>query len=197
MVSKALFSSAKEEGTDDWGTPQEFFDAVNRLLSFDLDVCATPNLAKCKKYFSPEQNGLLQPWAPFRCWMNPPYSENLLWVTYAEREGRRGALVAGLVPSRTDTEWWHTGAKYARYILLIEGRLTFDTGASEKNPAPFPSALLLWTREELDPEILHALESFGHLIDQSYRFDSQGRYIHKDDFYQIYSDSDDEWWDDE
>jgi len=51
---KAMFSSA----TDMWATPQSFFDRYDRLYNFDLDVCAVANNAKCKRYFSPEDDGL-------------------------------------------------------------------------------------------------------------------------------------------
>ncbi len=29
---------------------------------FELDVCATPENAKCKKYYNPEEDGLKQEW---------------------------------------------------------------------------------------------------------------------------------------
>lgn len=57
-ISNALFSSKTEE----WGTPQSLFDELNKEFIFDLDVCATPENAKCEKYFTKEQNGLLQSW---------------------------------------------------------------------------------------------------------------------------------------
>jgi site-specific DNA-methyltransferase (adenine-specific) len=52
------FSSA----TDDWATPQDFFDSLNAIYNFELDVCASETNAKCAKYFTKEINGLMQPW---------------------------------------------------------------------------------------------------------------------------------------
>lgn len=194
MVKNALFSSADKGGTDDWGTDQEFFDYVDEVMHFEIDVCATPDLAKCDRFFTPEQNGLVQRWAPYVCWMNPPYSENIRWVMYAEREGRRGAIVAALVPSRTDTDWWMSGAKFARYILFVEGRLTFYTG-EWNNPAPFPSALLFFCgKQRLTSKQLFHLEKKGHLVDQSYRIDSHsGLYLPSDAHYGIFEDEEDDW----
>lgn len=40
------FSSASE----DWPTPQEFFQKWNEKFEFDLDVCATPENAKCHRF---------------------------------------------------------------------------------------------------------------------------------------------------
>ena len=57
-LNKALFSSAKE----DWETPQDFFEKLDKEFHFDLDPCADAENAKCKEFFTKEQNGLLQDW---------------------------------------------------------------------------------------------------------------------------------------
>lgn len=66
MVDKALFSSASEE----WETPQDLFDRLDKIYHFTLDVCATPENAKCEKYFTKEDDGLKQSWC-VNVWMNP------------------------------------------------------------------------------------------------------------------------------
>lgn len=48
--------------TDQWATPQEFFDELNKEFAFNLDPCAGEENHKCEKYFTREQNGLLQDW---------------------------------------------------------------------------------------------------------------------------------------
>ena len=53
QLSKALFSSTKE----DWATPQDFFDKLDEEFHFDLDPCADAENAKCKEYFTKEENG--------------------------------------------------------------------------------------------------------------------------------------------
>lgn len=62
QLSKALFSSTKE----DWATPQDFFDKLNEEFHFDLDPCADVENAKCKEYFTKEENGLLKDWGASR-----------------------------------------------------------------------------------------------------------------------------------
>ena len=52
------FSSA----TDDWATPQDFFDLLDREFNFELDVCASPTNAKCEKFFTVDDDGLAQKW---------------------------------------------------------------------------------------------------------------------------------------
>ena len=43
---------------DEYGTPQALFDYYDRIYHFTCDVCATPQLAKCKKFYTPAQDGL-------------------------------------------------------------------------------------------------------------------------------------------
>ena len=135
----------------DWGTPQELFDKLNEEFHFTLDVCALPGNAKCRKYFSPHEDGLSQKWSGV-CWMNPPYGREIeKWMQKACRESERGATVVCLVPAHTDTEWWH---KYALQgeIRFLRGRVRFQ-GANAT--APFPSAIVIfrdqwWKRRWLD-----------------------------------------------
>lgn len=58
MDTSLMFSSK----TDKWATPQDFFDEINREFGFSLDVCALPENAKTTRYYTPEQDGLTQPW---------------------------------------------------------------------------------------------------------------------------------------
>lgn len=43
-------------------TPQSFFDALNRVFRFSLDVCALPENAKCKQFYTPKEDGLNCEW---------------------------------------------------------------------------------------------------------------------------------------
>ncbi len=125
--------------TDDWATPQDLFDYYNAIYNFDLDVCASDENAKCGRYFTEDINGLMQPWAPSKCWMNPPYGKAIgEWVRKAWEESRQGALVVCLLPARVDTRWWHTHARQGR-IEFLKGRLKFGNA---ENGAPFPSAVV-------------------------------------------------------
>lgn len=133
---KVHFSRASVE----WATPQDFFDATsNRLGPFELDVCATTANAKCGRYYTQADDGLAQPWAPYRCWMNPPYGRSIgHWMRKALAESLLGAYVVCLVPARTDTAWWHDCAMRGR-VEFLRGRLKFG---GHKNSAPFPCALV-------------------------------------------------------
>jgi phage N-6-adenine-methyltransferase len=118
----------------DWETPQALFDLLDGEFHFDLDVCATPETAKCERYFTPVEDGLAQEWTGV-CWMNPPYGAAIVpWITKAHLTAQSGVC---LVPARTDTVWWWEHCRYGE-VRFLRGRLHFDEGGA----APFPSAVV-------------------------------------------------------
>ena len=135
-MTSVHFSSA----TDLWATPAKLYDELNSEFKFTLDVCATIENAKCKKFFTVDDDGLSQEWEGV-CWMNPPYGRTIgAWMEKAYRSSLKNATVVCLVPSRTDTNWWHDFAMMGE-IRFIKGRLRFG---GHKNLAPFPSAVVIF-----------------------------------------------------
>jgi phage N-6-adenine-methyltransferase len=130
--------------TDLWATPPEFFARLDAEFHFETDVCALPENAKCRRYFTPSVDGLKQKWEGV-VYSNPPYGRRLpKWVKKAYESALLGATVVCLLPARTDTAWWHDYVMKASEIRLIRGRLKFG-GA--KNSAPFPSAVVVFRPE--------------------------------------------------
>lgn len=126
--------------TNNWSTPDELFAELDDIFHFDLDACATQSNAKCRQYYTPEQDALKQRWTG-TVWMNPPYGHLIAaFMRKAYEESIKGATVVALVPSRTDTAWWHTYAKQGQ-VVFLRGRLRF-CGASSS--APFPSAIVIF-----------------------------------------------------
>lgn len=68
MNAEVMFSSR----TPEWATPQDLFDALDKIHHFDLDPAATPENAKCIRYFTTEDDGLSQNWGAHRCFAIPP-----------------------------------------------------------------------------------------------------------------------------
>ena len=150
MLNKGMMSSK----TDDWATPQEFFDMLNDEFHFTLDVCASLENAKVGNFLTKNDNQLLDGlgnhWATWKaaegtrnvCWMNPPYGRQIgKWIAKAyEQSFCHGATVVCLIPSRTDTRWWHDFVMKGE-IRFVKGRLKFG---GCKNNAPFPSAVVVF-----------------------------------------------------
>lgn len=137
MNTEVMFSSK----TDMWETPQDFFDKLNEEFHFTMDVCATPDNAKCERFYTKEQDGLNQPWNGV-CWCNPPYGREIVaWVRKAFFASVSGATVVMLLPARTDTLWFHEYIYKKAEIRFIKGRLKFGSSA---NAAPFPSMVVVF-----------------------------------------------------
>jgi phage N-6-adenine-methyltransferase len=129
--------------TDEWATPQEFFDKLNEEFSFTLDVCADDWNYKVSTYYSKETDGLAQEWLGV-CWMNPPYGRTIKeWMKKAYESSLAGSTVVCLVPARTDTAWWHDYAMQGE-IRFLRGRLKFVGRAGVGDAAPFPSAVVIF-----------------------------------------------------
>lgn len=128
--------------TDEWASPQDLFDKLNATFHFTLDPCATPENAKCAKFYTKEQDGLKQDWGGAVIWCNPPYGREIgKWIQKCAEH--RGVAVM-LIPARTDTRWWHSyiDKNPDAHVYFIKGRLKFGNA---KNCAPFPSALVVFT----------------------------------------------------
>lgn len=131
MNTAVMFSSA----TDLWATPQDFFDELDAEFHFDLDVCALPENAKCATYYTPEQDGLNQPWVG-TVWCNPPYGRQIgKWVERGAQAAQNGATVVMLLPARTDTRWFHDYIynNPLAEIKFVRGRLKFGGARTRRH----------------------------------------------------------------
>jgi phage N-6-adenine-methyltransferase len=140
-MQPALLRSVKTE----WETPGALFAVLHWEFGFTLDVCATEDNRKCRAFFSPAEDGLKRAWSG-TCWLNPPYGREIgPWLAKARLESELGSTVVCLVPARTDTAWWQSEVMHSSEIRLLKGRLTFEGAPS---PAPFPSAVVIFTPGE-------------------------------------------------
>ena len=141
---KALFSSKKM----DWETSDAFFARLSEKWHFTLDPCANPLNTKCAKYFTEEDDGLTQDWGGHTAFVNPPYGRQIgKWVKKCYEESHKpNTTVVMLIPSRTDTKYWHRYVMKASEIFFVKGRIKFvDNGVA--SPAPFPSAVVVFRHD--------------------------------------------------
>ena len=114
----------------DWKTPKALYKKLDEEFNFDFDPCPT----------NPKFNGLEIEWKR-RNFVNPPYRNEIKhWIKKGYEESLKNKLVVFLIPSRTDTRYWHDYIMKADEIRFIKGRLHF----SEKGPAPFPSCIAIF-----------------------------------------------------
>lgn len=165
-----FWETATSSNKNDYGTPQDLFDALHAEFNFEIDLCASATNAKLSKYLTEqddfiEQANTLEPMVAF---MNPPYQkgENACrakcvkkacqkrgfhrtslfpgtrsFVKAAFDYAQRGATVVCLLPARTGNEWFHRFAIPYGEIRFLPGRLTFE-GAQD--PAAFDSLICIF-----------------------------------------------------
>lgn len=127
-MNKIIFSSA----SDQWATPSHVYEALNKEFNFNFDPCPL-NAA-------PSFDGLAAEWGS-TTFVNPPYSKIAAWCEKAYNEALKGKTVVMLIPSRTDTKYWHEYIMKANEIRFLRGRLKFGNA---KNSAPFPSCIVVF-----------------------------------------------------
>lgn len=131
-----MFSSV----SDHYSTPKDTYDSLNKEFHFNDDPCPIGG-----------RGGLEREWGT-RTFVNPPYSEISKWVQYGWEQAyhpQKRKTIVMLIPSRTDTRWWHEYVMKAKEIRFIKGRLKFG---NSKNSAPFPSAIIIFKGDGHDQE---------------------------------------------
>lgn len=138
-----LFFSNK---TDQWETPQDFFDQLDSEFHFTLDPCADEMNHKCDRYFTKDQDGLKQDWSGEVVFCNPPYGRKVgEWVEKCFREVYQGSCkcVVLLLFANTDTKWFHDWIYHKAEVRFIKGRLKFGGGRVN---SPKPSMVVVFRK---------------------------------------------------
>ena len=152
--------------SDFWGTPQDFFLPLHEEFHFTIDASADETNHLLPRWWGPGSplgvNALEVSWAGETCWLNPPYSNILDFTRKARYESLfNGVTTVMLIPSRTDTKYWHKyiwneyDNKFQEGVegRFIKGRLKFrrtnaildpSQPAPALQPAPFPSVVIIF-----------------------------------------------------
>src|SRR5215216_3034489 len=104
-LNRGLFTSLR----GDWKTPRELYQALDAEFGFDFDPCPA----------KPVIDGLKETWGNIN-FVNPPYGKEITkWIGKGFEESLAGKTIVFLVPSRTDTGWWHDYIMKATEIRFI------------------------------------------------------------------------------
>lgn len=146
---------AAKPHVDNMATPPEVFNPLHKRFGFTLDVCALSRNAKCERYITPEEDGLVQDWTGERVWCNPPYSSIEPWVVKAAFEVGAEVIVMLVPANRTEQGWWQRHVEPVRdcgdgvlRTEFIAGRTRFIRHEAESikpnERPPFGCCLLIW-----------------------------------------------------
>lgn len=146
MNHKDLFSSRSNE----WRTPPEIFNKLDKEFNFTLDPASTDENALCSYHFTLEQNGLEQDWSKQRVFCNPPYGgETRKWVEkcYSEVQNKCELAVL-LIPCRPDVSYFHDFILgKAAEVRFVRSRIKYLNENGEiKQSSPFPSVIVVFKK---------------------------------------------------
>ena len=146
MNTELMFSSK----TDQWETPQDFFDQLDREFHFTLDPCADQTNHKCDRYFTKEQDGLRQDWSGEVVFCNPPYGRKvgkLVEKCFNEVYAGGCNCAVLLLFANTDTKWFHRWIYHRAEIRFVKGRIKFGGGSVN---SPKPSMVVIFRKPGYD-----------------------------------------------
>ena len=162
--------------SDEWETPKELFNKLDKEFHFNGDMAATSENRLCAHYCTRESDALKYDWVVPSLtnvfFLNPPYSQIGSFIKKAYEESQKGATVVCLIPSRTDTKYWHDYCMKALEIRFIKGRLKFGNRSLPKtqdtqfklqdrkiSSAPFPSCIVIFKPGVYTPTISSFFQS--------------------------------------
>jgi site-specific DNA-methyltransferase (adenine-specific) len=131
MINKSLFSSRRQN----WRTPKELYNQLDKEFNFDYDPCLT----ETNTIHSIDMLG--SDWGGEIIFVNPPYKMLSKWIEKCYYEWKKGKTIVMLIPARTDTKAFHEFIYPNAEIRFIKGRLCFD---NSNKPAPFPSMIVIF-----------------------------------------------------
>lgn len=113
-AAKKLVSDKSSYDGDEWHTPDVYIKAAREVMGeIDLDPATNPTaqeLIQAKRYFTKEDNGLLQEWRGC-VWLNPPYSmpkiAHFVDKLVSEFDQAHVTEAIILVNNSSDTKWFH------------------------------------------------------------------------------------------
>ena len=125
-MNQVIFSKK----TDHWATPSKIYETFMKLGYFD----------PCPLYS--KVDGLSIKWRDFN-FVNPPFSQTAKWVDKAIKENKENKEIVFLIPSRTDTIYFHKLLKHGAQVYFVKGRLKYN----DKGTAPFPSIFVVLIKQ--------------------------------------------------
>lgn len=144
--TKAMINARPVTQKDKWETPEHIFRKLDQEFHFTLDPCAETHTAKCKKYFTIEEDGLSKDWKGETVFCNPPYSnENIdMWMEKCYNESLKpNTTVVALVAVSASANWWHEWVLNKAELRFVERRVQF-VGAPYT--ATFSSVIVVFGR---------------------------------------------------
>jgi hypothetical protein len=118
---------------DDNATPQALLNELDDEFHFDYDPCPL--------YGKEWMDGLKEEWG-YCNFVNPPYSEIILWLQKGIEQMEQGKMSVFLITARTSAQYWRDYVyPYASEIRFVKRGLKFG---NHTGPCPMPIAIVIF-----------------------------------------------------
>ena len=158
----------------DWETPNDWFEFLDRLFDFSLDVAADPFNAKCKYYYTEKDNALSQSWKTENRWFcNPPWGNAYTrqtgytmedWISKAVLEYRYGNEGVMFAPMNCETGWWQDYVKTCPAVFFPRGRIEFGHPDLEGSSQPTKGTAIWLFIQKLTDDQVYSLYKKGWAV---------------------------------
>ncbi len=145
---RAYWGQGDKTDRDSRFTPHDFMQPIYRAFGdVDIDPCAhslSPVVARRRILLSDGGDGLVDDWSGRLAYVNPPYSQLLIWLRRAHQQWQAGHVeaVVCLVPVRTDSAWFHETLSADASFYLLRGRVRFLDVRGKGQHTPFSLMVL-------------------------------------------------------
>lgn len=165
--------------TNEWYTRPKYIDAASEVMgSIELDPasCAAANeIVKAERYFTKEQNGLLQEWRARSLWLNPPYGRSgkmigmhqssiKLFVDKCLDSYQRGSVLQAIILATTEVNarWFYPLWQYP--VCIPDHRVNFIVPEQQKNKYSQMFGTCFVYLGPRRQEFIEVFSRFGHVV---------------------------------
>jgi phage N-6-adenine-methyltransferase len=145
MSPRAMPAQQPGNSKQDYATPREFLDAVERRFGpIRFDLAAHHGNHVVENYYGPGspkgEDSFKQNWSLLGgvLWLNPEFADIAPWAEKCKTDGAAGARVKMLVPASVGSDWFREHVHHRALVLALSPRLTF-VGETD----PYPKDLML------------------------------------------------------
>ena len=136
MESKANNGTGNNEERDEWQTPKELFNELDKDYKFAFDCCANDKNSKCISYSDD-----FEKWDDILrvCWMNPPFTKANEMFKHFFKVVKEGVAIYRCDNFETKI-WQETIFPKASWVFIPNKRIAYE--GMNGNGSRFPSALI-------------------------------------------------------
>ena len=141
MYSK--YATKMDSISQEHETPDEIFIPLDNEFHFEVDLCATPENAKCQIYYTKEQDCFKQDWNK-TSWANIEFVRAKKYMKKAFEDSTKfDSTLVLLCTVKSNTNWWRDYVMKSKEVRFINGKVYFK-GSKNTQGLRFPCAVVVF-----------------------------------------------------